>query len=385
MLNYPFKKKEILVVSGFMPFPPIFGGAIDVWERIKGLHTLGYEIDLVVTDKYNPTTEQIEQLNKFIRHFYFVKRENKVHQLLRKLPLQFLSRKGLKYLKINQQYHCVILESEFCWAVTLNDTITYKNLIVRVHNIESLYFKMLGKSATNLKEKIYYKLETAKIKQLSQIVFQKADRLWFISKDDLKVCNLPQKSMFMPFPVNDAFVQPTVKKGFNVVFMGSLFMQNNLYGLDWYVKNVHPLLIKEVPDYHFYIIGSLKEENLELDKKYSQLNKVTIVINAPCLKNYYEKAAVFINPMFHGSGVKVKSVNALVNGLPLVSTSIGVEGIGLTDTMYYHANNVTSFKEQIILALTNQENAVQKTQLAQDYLQKNNYLTILQKELNALD
>src|SRR5690606_27351109 len=150
-------------------------------------------------------------------------------------------------------------------------------------------------------------------------------------------------------------------------------------------KNVHPLLIKEVPDYHFYIIGSLKEENLELDKKYSQLNKVTIVINTPCLKNYYEKAAVFINPMFHGSGVKVKSVNALVNGLPLVSTSIGVEGIGLTDTMYYHANNVTSFKEHIIMPLNKQYNVIKITQFDYDYMQNNNYLITFQKELIELD
>lgn len=385
MLNHTFKKKEILVVSGFIPFPPIFGGAIDVWERIKGLYNLGYEIDLVVTDKNNPTEEQKVQLKKFIRHFYFVKRENKVQQLFHKLPLQFLSRKGLKYLKINQQYHCIILESEFCWAITLNDTIKYKNVIIRVHNIESLYFKMLGKSATNLKEKIYYKLETVKIKKFSHTVFQKADRLWFISKDDLIVSNLPQKSIFMPFPINDAFVEPTIKKGANVVFMGSLFMQNNLYGLDWYIKNVHPLLVNEISDYHFYIIGSLKEENFELEKKYKQLKKVTVVINAPCLRAYYEKATVFINPMFHGSGVKVKSVNALVNGVSLVSTSIGVEGIGLTNTMYYHADTATSFKEQTVSVLMNKEKAVQKTKLAQEYLHKNNYLTILQTELNALD
>src|SRR5690606_12431508 len=134
-------------------------------------------------------------------------------------------------------------------------------------------------------------------------VFNKADKLWFISKDDLSAVNLLQKSVFMPFPINDEFIVPTEKVGNNIVFMGSLFMQNNTFGLDWYLKNIHPLLINEVPDYHFYIVGSLKEENKEIHEKYSRLPQVTFVVNAPCLKQYYQLAKVFVNPMFHGSGV----------------------------------------------------------------------------------
>src|SRR5690606_8367557 len=152
------------------------------------------------------------------------------------------------------------------------------------------------------------------------------------------------------------------------------FMQNNTFGLDWYLKNIHPLLINEVVDYHFYIVGSLKESNKEIETKYRNLPQVTFVVNAPCLKEYYRKSKVFINPMFHGSGVKVKSVNALVNGLSLVSTTTGAEGIGLTNNMHYHANEVVSFKHQVVSALSNQQQAIEKTLKAQDYLKRNNSL-----------
>ena len=375
--------KKILIVSGFIPYPPIFGGAIDVWERIKGLVSLGHEVDLVVTDKTNPTQGQIDEIGKYVRNFFYVRRENKLQQLLSNLPLQLLSRKGLLNIDINQNYDLVVLESEFCWYITLNSSISYKKLVVRVHNIESYYFKMLGKSSTSLKEKIYYKIESSKIKHLSSLVFNKVDRLWFISNEDLNTVNLPQKSVFMPFPVNDEIVKPQFKEGNNVVFMGSLFMQNNVFGLDWYIKNVHPILIAEVNDYHFYIVGSLKEKSKELQEKYCNLQNTTFVLNAPCLKEYYQKAKVFVNPMFHGSGVKVKSVNALINGLPLVSTSVGAEGIGLTNDMYFNANDAFSFKSQILSVFNNEINALQKTQKAQEYLKSNNYLKILKEELNA--
>lgn len=383
MPNQLNKTLKILVVSGFIPSPPIFGGAIDVWERIKGLTSLGHEVDLVVTEKLNPTQKQINEIAKYTRHFFFTRRKNQLQQLFSNLPLQFLSRKGLASININQTYDLVILESEFCWSIILNKSIIYKNIVVRVHNIESHYFKMLGKSSNNLRQKIYYKLETSKIKNLSALVFDKADKLWFISKDDLAAVNLLNKSVFMPFPVNDENIEPALKTENNVVFMGSLFMQNNTFGLDWYLKNVHPLLIAEVSDYHFYIVGSLKEENKEIQDKYGHLSQVTFVVNAPCLKQYYQKAKVFVNPMFHGSGVKVKSVNALINGVSLVSTTVGAEGIGLTPDMYFHADDVFEFKNQILSVINNQENAIEKTLKAQEYLKINNYLDVLKTELNA--
>lgn len=375
---------KILVVSGFSPYPPIFGGAIDVWERIKGLKSLGYQVDLIITDKITPTETQLNTLRLYVQNFYFVKRKNQLQQLLSNLPLQLLSRKGLATVKINQNYDLVILESEFCWTITLNKTITYNKIVVRVHNIEHHYFKMLGKSSSSLKEKIYYKIEASKIKKFSSLVFAQVDKLWFISKDDLNTVNLPNKSTFMPFPINQSFVKPIVKEGYAIVFMGSLFMQNNIFGLDWYLKNVHPLLISQLPNYHLYIVGSLKEENANIQNKYANLQNVSIIINAECLSEYYQKAQVFINPMFHGSGVKIKSVNALVNGVPLVSTSVGAEGIGLTKDMYYPAETAEAFKEQVLSVFNNRTEAVNKTLRAQEYLKETNYLEILKKELDAL-
>src|SRR5690606_41298052 len=101
----------------------------------------------------NPTQEQLDEMILYVRHFFFVRRENKVQQLFNKLPLQLLSRKGLSTIDIHQPYDLLILESEFCWPITLNKSITYKNIVVRVHNIEGHYFKALGKSSKSLDRK----------------------------------------------------------------------------------------------------------------------------------------------------------------------------------------------------------------------------------------
>src|SRR5690554_1615487 len=374
---------KILIVSGFLPYPDFFGGAIDVWERLKGLVQLGHQVDLIATDRQQPTKQHLETIQHWVRNFYFVQRQNKAHYILNKMPLQLISRKALETVEVNQSYDFIILESEFCWTVTKNKTIAYKQLIVRVHNDEHFYFKMLGNSSKSLKEKMYYQIEASKIKRLSQQVFEQANRLWFISKDDLKGSDFKSKSVFLPFPINQNFIIPKEKPEKNVVFMGALFMPNNVYGLDWYLEKVHPRLIEQIPDYHFYIVGSLKEKNSALEKKYNKIARVSLIINAELLEKYYQKSQVFINPMFHGSGVKVKSVNALVNGLPLVSTSVGAEGIGLTKEMYYPAQTAADFIQQITAVFNDKDAAIEKTLKAQEYLKRNNYLDVLKKELDA--
>lgn len=375
---------KIAVVSGFIPYPSNFGGALDVWERIKGLVALGHEVDLIATDKNHPTQQQIDAIKLIVKDFYFVQRKNKIQQLFRNLPLQFLSRMNLANVVVDKSYDVIILESEFCWPITLNNSVKYKKIVIRVHNIENYYFKMLGKSSTSIKEKIYYMIEVAKIKKFSPLIFDKVDRLWFISKDDLEHLNYKFKSIFMPYPINEPYIKPEIKEGNHVVFMGSLFMQNNIYGLRWYLKNVHPLLCEKYPKYHFYIVGSLKEDDISLKEELSSFTKCTLVVNTTHLYQFYNKAQVFVNPMFHGSGVKVKSVNALVNGVPLVSTQTGVEGIGLNTEMYYHAQTVSEFIQAIDEVFSNRLLAIERTLKAQNYLKNIYYLDVLKNELNAL-
>ena len=87
--------------------------------------------------------------------------------------------------------------------------------------------------------------------------------------------------------------------------------------------------------------------------------------------------------MLHGAGVKIKTINAVVNGLPIVSTTKGAEGIGIVDKqMYFKADSPIDFKNAIlnIFNLKNSDKQVLVKQ-AQNYLEKNNYLNILKKEL----
>lgn len=372
--------KKIAVVAGFCPYPPTFGGAVDIWERIKGIHRLGWDIDLIITEQKTVLDDCVDEIKKYVTNLFVAPRKNKLVYLFSKKPLQVKSREKLKEISIKKHYNIVLLEGEFCYPFVQNKTVSFDKLIVRIHNNEADYFRQLGQSSHSLKQKLYYWQETPKIKKFSTEVFNRADRLWYISKEECNRSPYAEKSVFMPFPINSEMVKPVPNSEKNVLYIGALFMQNNLYGLDWYIENVHSELL-QIKDYQFFIVGSVKNNQQELNKKYGNLPNVRLFLDQPDITPFYQKAGLFINPMFHGSGVKVKSVSALVNGLPLVSTDIGAEGIGLTDEMFFRANNTEDFVTKIKHIFNVPADAMNKTQTAQQYLQEINYTNILQDEL----
>src|SRR5690606_26457660 len=128
-----------------------------------------------------------------------------------------------------------------------------------------------------------------------------------------------------------------------------------------------------------------KEEQHFIEKKYENTPKVRLYFNQKELMSFYEQSCVFINPMFHGSGVKIKSVMAMVNALPLVSTNVGAEGMGITDEMFWRANTKESFIEALQTIFHCNENTLaSKVNAAQKHLQSHFYLDILERELRGL-
>jgi hypothetical protein len=375
--------KRILVVSNSIPYPAYFGGAFDVFERIKGLKQLGYSIDLICTYKTYPSQETIEYLKTIVDELILVTRKNNFWDILNNKPLQVVSRKKLKDIVLKKKYFHTILESEHVGLILKNQSFKSKYIYLRVHNNESVYFNELAKSTKNIFSKFYYLSDSFKFKFYSKSFFSNVNRLWYISNEEAKSqIEFKNKSIHLPSPINDPFITQSLSNK-TVLFVGSLFMKNNIEALEWYLKNVHLKLLNEV-GYKLIIVGGtgdIKEEVFE--NKFKNISNVEYYFNVKNLQNYYDETTIFINPMLHGAGVKLKTINAIVNGLLLVSTSIGAEGIGLIDKeMYFNADSPNTFYESIIaifnLSVERKADIIKK---AQKLLMDNNYLEILIKEL----
>lgn len=381
------KTKSVLIVSPYFPYPTFFGGAFDIWEKIKGLHALGCNIDLVFTYKEKPNDIDVEYVKKYVNSIIPVHRKNKIIHLLNSKPLQAVSRSNLQEIKFNKYYDVVLLESEYVGYVLKNKSLKYKHKVIRVHNDESLYFKNLKGSTNNYLKKFYYALEAKKFSKFSYEIFNSMDRLWFISSDEknLKEQQIgKQNTIHLPPPINQEYKTRELDNN-NILFIGSLFMENNIEAVNWYLNNVHAQISDRIKDYKFIICGSTGVYSEEFFiKKFSNFNNVALHLNLESLENVYSSVSLFVNPMKHGSGVKLKSINALVNGIPLVATTIGSEGMDFVDNkMFFLANTPSEFTEKVIEALLKSDKQASVTN-AQEYLKSINYLDVLKKELNGL-
>lgn len=375
---------KIVVVASFFPYPAYFGGAYDVLERIKGLKHLGHDVDLICTCKEKPDDKNVLFMKQFINELIIVPRKNKLGYIFYSEPLQAVSRKLLKKITLQREYDYAILESESVGKILENNSLKAKNIIIRVHNNEANYFNELSKSTKNFKNKIYYYLESLKFKSYSRNIFKQSDRLWFISNKEInntKDLNLSNKSIHLPASVNSKFVKQELSTK-NVLYVGALFVPNNMEAIIWYLKNVHSLLLDE-HNYKLTIVGSTGEfESETYQKILAGYSNVEIFLNQKDLSNHYSNATVFINPMLHGAGVKLKSINAIQNGLVLVSSKTGAEGIGLIkNEMYLEAMSPNDFVKAILKVFKMKiEDKQEMVGNAQQFLNQNNYLSILKNE-----
>lgn len=111
-----------------------------------------------------------------------------------------------------------------------------------------------------------------------------------------------------------------------LVTMGTLHYPPNADGIRWFVHDVLPLIQEQAPSVTLTIIGKNPPTDL-IRAAQSSGGRVSITGYVPDLDPYMEKAAVFVVPVRSGGGMRVRILEGLARGLPMVTTTVGLEGI----------------------------------------------------------
>jgi len=152
--------EHIHIVSLDVPFPADYGGAIDIFYRIKALHELGVNITLHVFE-YGRSKQ--EDLDKYARVIYYPRKRSFIQQLSHR-PYIVQSRKSRKLLENLLKDNDPILFEGIHTTWYLEDPrIRQRLTMVRMHNLEHEYYKGLKKNASWLK-KWFFRIEAAKLK-----------------------------------------------------------------------------------------------------------------------------------------------------------------------------------------------------------------------------
>lgn len=152
----------------------------------------------------------------------------------------------------------------------------------------------------------------------------------------------------IPIAVDTDKLQPVDRKegSKNIVTLGTLHYPPNADGIRWFFNEVFPLIQKRVPDATLTIIGKNPPQDfIELAERNKESIKVTGYVED--LRPYLEESALMVVPVRAGGGMRVRILEAFSYAMPVVTTTIGLEGIeGTPDHDVLVADTLAEFAER---------------------------------------
>jgi hypothetical protein len=368
--------KSINIVSFDVPFPPNYGGAIDVFYKIKALNELGIQIYLH-TFEYG--RGKPNELQNYCEQIYYYKRNSKLRSIFSTIPFIVKTRANLDLIEIlNSNNYPILFEGLHTTFPLIN--INYKNRItlVRTHNIEHNYYKGLSKSESNKFKKIYFSSEALKLKYY-EYVLEKADFILPISHQEQNyfINKFHGKSIYLPVFHQNSEVNTLLGKGKYALYHGNLGVVDNLKSANYLIKIFaklnYPLIIASriiIPD---------------LLKKIEEYPNITFenCEQEDSLKKLILNAHINILPSFQNTGIKLKLINALFNGRFCLVNDKMIKKTGLEELCII-ANSQKEFRQKILELSTQifDNSQIEKRKSIQEKFNNTKTVNILETILN---
>lgn len=348
-----FPNKHLLFFFPENPFARRAGNVSRVYTNLKQLKSLGLNIDLVgVEDYYKSFGDSYEIIDKNIIDDFLILKTNPPKDKLSYIYWKYkIIKKFRKKNKTNpfytqylqdtfnifyqrKKYDYIVINYESWTSIIRNLDLKGAKTIIDTHDWMTLNEFYSNK---NLDLGMRFNEEINNLSFYDKIITISNDE-YFVFKSFLgdKVVNIPPS-----FPEN--FTNEHFEKKYDLIFVGS---DNpfNIEALNWFVDKVLPHFSNRVK---VCIIGRVC--NHIADNK-----NIKKIIFASELENYYRESKIAICPMIRGTGIKIKVVEALSFGLPVVGTEKAVDGFSQkTGNGCLVSNDEREFANIIIQLLDN--------------------------------
>lgn len=300
------KNRELHIIALNIPYPANYGGAIDIFYKIKELSLLGMRIHLHCFKYGRNEAEELEDLCASI-HYY--PRKKRFLDLFSTTPFIVKSRKTDKLLENLMKINAPILFEGLHTCYYLDHPkLKNRRRFVRAHNIESDYYKALYRAERKPLEKLFFYSEYHKIKFYEKKL-AKADGILSISQKDHNHFNNKQKSHYIKPFHPDKEVQ--IKKGLGeyAIYHGNLSVAENEKAALFLIQKVFSRI-------DFPLVVSGYKPSKYLRKEISKHKYIRLVENPEesLLKSSIENAQIQVLPTNQDTGIKLKLLKSLFRG-----------------------------------------------------------------------
>ena len=332
------KEKKILIVYPHNFLQGLHGTNMNIYQLVKIFKELNYKVDILGYEgfTYDSDFSNFEEQNKHkivdSLYIYDFRKNNGLNRksIITKIKNKIKSKRE-NYLQdwtnenVQTFFDKITLENEYDTVM-----ITYSylaNLVIKTKNkvnykkvyymIDSMFLQQYMWDKENNKKMTLGKLMDEELERLKYF-----DEFFCVSNDEkIFYEKLLGKHMhFIPHfsdHQKKEILKPINTRKWDIFFIG---FNNpfNVEGLNWFLEEVYSYLDKNLK---ILLVGTATNG---IEKSYSN---VDIIQYAPNLDEIFENVKISICPMFRGTGIKIKVVESMEKGLPIVCTERGVDGL----------------------------------------------------------
>ena len=335
--------KELNIITLDIPFPPNYGGAIDEFYTIKKLYDLGIKIYLHAF-QYGERKPR-KELEQYCTEVHYYERKRNLYDFFNKIPFIVKTRDHDLLLNNLLKNNAPILFEGIHTTCFLSDPALKGRLkIIRAHNIEQDYYKFLAKFEKNLLKKIYFFIESVKLKNYEINVIKNADSIAAISIGDMKRIKLWNEnveliSSFHPFDN----VESMIGKGKYALFHGNLDVSENKTAAEFLANKVFNDI--NIP---FIITGKCKKEN-NIKRHLVPNSNIQLLTNISDEKMNDLIRNAHLNVLYttQSTGLKLKLIYSIFLGRFILVNNLMVENTDLAPLCEI-ANDEKEMKKKIL-------------------------------------
>ncbi len=376
---------KVLIIGSRIPFPLHDGGAIATFNLLKGLTDIGIETTYISlnTLKHFADQQTIQNEFRFLKSIIPYKIDTKIK------PLKALANlfgnasynierfydPGFEALLIQhlQQNTYDLIHFEGLFATPYIDAIkqhTNAPTLLRQHNIEYQIWERLAKNEKQAIKKWYLKLLAKRMKRYELMAIQKFDRLVCIAETDEMVLQLfvnREKIETIPggFIIMEADLKLQTPTTYSIYHIGSMEWLPNQQAMEWFHDFVWPKVIQQLPMAQFFMAG----KNMPEAYQHWATANFKVMGEVKDAHAFAADKAILIVPLQSGSGIRMKTIEAMLMGKAVVTTSIGAQGLPIKNNEHCMiADSAEAFAKAIIDLLNNPQKINELGKAAQDLM-----------------
>jgi len=322
-------KRTLHIICHDVPWPPDYGGVVDLFYKLRYLHEAGVAVKLHCFD-YGRGRHA--ELNKYCKEVHYYERQRGWKAVSVRLPYIVKSRENKLLLQnLLKDDHPVLMEGIHCTAFLKPLLQRDRKVFLRLHNVEFLYYSQLFRREKNLFKKFYFLNESMFLRQyerklpdeLPVIAVSPGDALFYKEEmDKIRTTYLP---VFIPWQE----IRSPGELGSYCLYHGNLSVSENERAAIWLLEKVFSLA--NVP-----VVIAGKNPTQRLIRRVQKYQKAKLISNPSEAKmnELINGAQINVLPSFNTTGIKLKLINALFNGRHCVVNEAAVESTGLQDTCH---------------------------------------------------